>query len=242
MNYNRIDSALAFATEAHKDQKRRYTGEPYVDHCVCVAIEVSNIIEDEEVIMAALLHDTLEDTDTTHDQLVERFGERVANIVLDLTDVYTKQYFPELNRVERKKREANRLAAVCAEAKLIKTYDLMQNAIEIEQYDPKFAPVYFKERIDILRAMGNFQHELKGLHGKIQSNALWSGKIKNDLQYKVTRNKVKSLQDGLEQLTECPENVDPIIFQAMRDGVQSLIDKLQADIRAYEEAEQGINP
>ena len=107
---------------------------------------MSGFTEDEEVIAAAYLHDTLEDTDTTLDELVENFGERVAQFVHDLTDKYTKEEYPNLNRAERKHLEALRLKGVRPESKLIKYFDIMDNSSSIFHHDTRFAKKYLKEK------------------------------------------------------------------------------------------------
>ncbi|MBQ5972572.1 MAG: bifunctional (p)ppGpp synthetase/guanosine-3',5'-bis(diphosphate) 3'-pyrophosphohydrolase [Oscillospiraceae bacterium] len=80
----RIAEAYAFAAEAHKDQFRQ-SGEPYVTHALAVAEIVADMALDEDSVVAALLHDTVEDTSVTIRDIVDRFGETVAEIVDGLT-------------------------------------------------------------------------------------------------------------------------------------------------------------
>jgi guanosine-3',5'-bis(diphosphate) 3'-pyrophosphohydrolase len=85
----RLLQALDFAAERHSAQRRKGPdAAPYVNHLIEVASLVANLaqIEDEEVLMAAVLHDVLEDTPTTADEVVQRFGERVCRFVLALSD------------------------------------------------------------------------------------------------------------------------------------------------------------
>lgn len=145
-----IDKAMKFAAKKHKDQKRKYTGEPYYNHCVSVYTSVKNFTNNENVICAALLHDTIEDTETTYIDLGIEFGAEVAKYVEELTDVYTRESYPNLNRKERKFLEACRLKDISIEAKLIKYFDLMDNTITIIKYDSKFAETYLKEKQFIL--------------------------------------------------------------------------------------------
>jgi len=81
----KIARAQAFATAQHRGQKRR-SGEEYINHCIRVANICSQYTENETVIMAALLHDALEDTDTTACQLVDLFGVDVCSMVKALTN------------------------------------------------------------------------------------------------------------------------------------------------------------
>lgn len=75
-----FEKALLFAIEAHSGMKRK-SGEPYILHPIEVALIASKLTSDEEVISAAVLHDTVEDTDTTPDDILRNFGERVAYLV-----------------------------------------------------------------------------------------------------------------------------------------------------------------
>ena len=128
------EKAKKFAVEAHDsiNHLRKYTNEPYHVHVLAVAELVSTKTDDEEVLAAACLHDVLEDvapfkpeygTETIH----REFGERVLQLVVELTDVYTKENHPKLNRAKRKKLEADRLSQVSEEAKLIKRADIYDN-------------------------------------------------------------------------------------------------------------------
>lgn len=78
--------ADAFAAEKHRGQERRISKEPYVEHCRRVSRTVSLYTPDTNIIAAALLHDTLEDTETTYEELVKEFGAQVADMVRALTN------------------------------------------------------------------------------------------------------------------------------------------------------------
>lgn len=94
-----VQRALNFATEAHKGQFRFDGSTPYVEHCKRVMSNVQSALmerdrsdsntwssdNDEDILAASLLHDTLEDTSTTNEQLVAEFGENVARMVRDVT-------------------------------------------------------------------------------------------------------------------------------------------------------------
>jgi (p)ppGpp synthase/HD superfamily hydrolase len=112
-----------------------------------------------EVVAAAVLHDTLEDTDTTVEELQKRFGPTVASLVSELTDEYTKTAYPHLNRSQRKTLEAGRLAEASQSAKLIKLCDLIDNTRSIVEHDPDFATVYLREKAAVLEAMGYGENE-----------------------------------------------------------------------------------
>ena len=79
-----LEEAVAYAMDAHSEQKRA-TGEPYIIHPLAVAEILTELEMDQETLCAALLHDTVEDTGITKDEIAERFGEDVANMVDGVT-------------------------------------------------------------------------------------------------------------------------------------------------------------
>ena len=81
-----LEQAFKFADKAHDGQKRR-SGEPYITHPIEVAIILASLHMDAETIAAALLHDTIEDTDVTREDVIELFGEDVANLVEGVTKI-----------------------------------------------------------------------------------------------------------------------------------------------------------
>lgn len=82
----RIRIAYDFANEKHKGQKRKYSNENYITHPVQVMEILRKLTDDEDVLCAALLHDVLEDTDTTRESIIKWFGMRVLSIVEEVTD------------------------------------------------------------------------------------------------------------------------------------------------------------
>ena len=84
----RIRDAAIFSCEAHGNQKRQ-SGEPYIIHPYAVAEILISIRMDVDTVIAGLLHDTLEDTSTTYEDLVERFGQTVADLVEGETKIST---------------------------------------------------------------------------------------------------------------------------------------------------------
>lgn len=89
MNYQRLLNAANFAALKHIDQRRKNAaGTPYINHPIEVAEHLARVgnVDDEDILIAALLHDTIEDTATTYDEIVQLFGKRVADIVAECTD------------------------------------------------------------------------------------------------------------------------------------------------------------
>lgn len=149
-----LAKADRFAAMAHTGQVRKYTGDPYIVHPRAVAAKVAERGGTVDMIAAALLHDVLEDTPIDYDTLKEGFGQEVAYLVWELTDEYTTEAFPQLNRAVRKAMEATRLSKVSDAAKEIKLCDLMDNTSTIVEHDPHgFAPVYLREKAALLEKM-----------------------------------------------------------------------------------------
>ncbi len=92
-----LGAAEAFAAEGHSGQIRNYSGRPYIEHPRAVAALLREAGFDDEVLAAALLHDLIEDTEATSEQIHERFGERVG----DLVDVLSDD--PDIEPYERRK-------------------------------------------------------------------------------------------------------------------------------------------
>ena len=80
-----FDEAVRFAVEAHRGTERRGKGFPYIIHPMEAAAIVATMTKDQEMLAAAILHDTVEDTDVTIEQIRERFGDRVAMLVQNET-------------------------------------------------------------------------------------------------------------------------------------------------------------
>src|SRR5436309_13739399 len=105
--------ALAFAAHKHRDQRRKDAeASPYINHPIALADVLVNEggVTDIEVLCAALLHDTVEDTATTHDELVNAFGSRIARIVAEVTDDKS------LPKAERKRLPDEHAATLTSEA------------------------------------------------------------------------------------------------------------------------------
>ena len=82
-------SAIAFAADRHRNQRRKdVDASPYINHPIGLAhlLATTGGISDIVVLQAAVLHDTIEDTETTYEELVEKFGQDVASVVAEVTD------------------------------------------------------------------------------------------------------------------------------------------------------------
>lgn len=151
-----VDKAKAFATAAHEGQERKYDGSPYIVHPTAVAKMVASMTDDEEMVAAAYLHDVVEDTPVTGEEIHKLFGDRVAELVYDLTDQFTREMYPTFNRKKRKILEAKRLGVCPKDVQLIKICDMADNTKSIIKDDPGFASLFLKEKSYILEEMGYY--------------------------------------------------------------------------------------
>ena len=87
MPIDNLNRAIAFAAEKHAGKTRKGTSIPYIVHPMEAVVIVSTMTSDQELLAAAVLHDTMEDTDTTYEQLVQEFGKRVADLVAHESDM-----------------------------------------------------------------------------------------------------------------------------------------------------------
>lgn len=145
--------AEEFAIHWHGAQVRNYTGEPYWHHCRNVAQLVKTVSHTSEMVAAAWCHDTLEDTQCTREDVALVLGTQVAVLVEALTDEFTSERYPKLNRARRKEQERYRLAGVSPEAQTIKLADMLDNTRNIAQHDPNFWRVYRLEKLELLQLL-----------------------------------------------------------------------------------------
>ncbi len=126
--------ALAFAAYQHRAQRRKdVDASPYINHPIALANILSNEghVTDIEVITAAMLHDTIEDTDTTPEELEAEFGASIRDIVLDVTDDKS------LPKQVRKQKQVEHAAHACDQAKLVKLADKIANLRDVADCPPQ---------------------------------------------------------------------------------------------------------
>jgi len=155
-----LESIEQFAREAHGDQQRKYEPGPYIIHLVRVKNICLEYVKDDTIAAAALLHDVLEDTAITKQELFDFLqplagnrAQRVLDLVVELTDIYTKDNYPQWNRRKRKTREAERLSQISPEGQTIKYADILDNSATISKAEGDFAEVYLAEARTLMNAM-----------------------------------------------------------------------------------------
>ena len=156
--------ALSFAAHKHKDQRRRdVEASPYINHPITLANILCNEVHvtDNEVICAALLHDTVEDTDTTEAELGQEFGATICGIVMDVTDDKA------LGKAERKQLQIEHAAHISDQAKLVKLADKISNLRDMARCPPAGWDVERRrEYFDWAKAVID---RLRGVHGQLET-------------------------------------------------------------------------
>ena len=127
LNTELLDRAIIFAVKAHAGTERRGKGFPYIVHPMEAVEIVATITPDQELLAAAALHDTVEDTDVTIDQIREEFGERIVNLVASESDVMIQGVSEEDSWHARKQAAIDRLARAPHDAKIVALGDKLSN-------------------------------------------------------------------------------------------------------------------
>jgi guanosine-3',5'-bis(diphosphate) 3'-pyrophosphohydrolase len=135
--------ATEFAAHKHRTQRRKdANASPYINHPIALArvLRVDGGVDDPAVIAAALLHDTIEDTDTTHAELRAAFGARIAALVAEVTDDRN------LSKAERKRIQLDCAASVSKDAQQLKIADKLCNLRDILSSPPTNWPLFRKRQ------------------------------------------------------------------------------------------------
>jgi (p)ppGpp synthase/HD superfamily hydrolase len=152
----KIIEAYNYAKEKHGDKQRSFTKPPlpYFSHPKAVARILEHITHNETLIIAGLLHDTLEDTDATYDEIKEMFGEKIAKIVLEVSSDSNK-----VKELGKKHYLANKMLNMSDDALTVKLADRYHNVLFMEHDDVplKFIKKYWSETTYILFELQNRQ-------------------------------------------------------------------------------------
>lgn len=157
------DKVFEYAFDKHKDQVRKYTNEPYINHPINVAkwmglmaekltlgvkyISLDTIYKLQEV---AYLHDTVEDTDATFEEIEKEFGPYFKEMVYWLTNVSKPE---DGNRKVRKQIDAEHICQAPLDAIIVKLADIYDNCKDIVDNDPAFAKKYLEEKHTLLKML-----------------------------------------------------------------------------------------
>lgn len=125
---DRLQEARLFAKEAHKDQKRKMSNEPYYSHLIEVSEILMTLTDDEDTVIAGLLHDVLEDTERTAEDIENSFGSRVLSLVMAETEDVSNKDKSSENWIYRKRKSLEELERVeDIEAKKLWLADKLSN-------------------------------------------------------------------------------------------------------------------
>jgi GTP diphosphokinase / guanosine-3',5'-bis(diphosphate) 3'-diphosphatase len=154
--------ATAFAADKHRNQRRKdEEASPYINYPVALANLLAQAgVGDTTVLAAALLHDTIEDTDATVEELMGAFGEKITTVVLEVTDDKS------LPKAERKRLQIQHATHLSTAAKLVKLADKICNLRDVSQSPPKDWPLERKrEYFDWARQVVD---GLRGIHARLE--------------------------------------------------------------------------
>jgi (p)ppGpp synthase/HD superfamily hydrolase len=158
--FAKLAHGLVLNGQGELGQRRKGSNEPYTKHLSEVARLVAENGGDEAQVAAAWLHDVVEDTPVPLSHIRTVFGADVAKLVQELTDEFTKQNYPGLNRRQRKRKELVRLSKISDRAKTIKYADFVSNLESVSVLGSNFGEVYTREVAD---ALGRMQGGDEGL-------------------------------------------------------------------------------
>ena len=127
LNTDLLDRAIIFAVQAHHNTERRGKGFPYIVHPMEAVEIVATITSDQELLAAAALHDTIEDTDVTVEDIRREFGDRVAELVHAESDQFTEGVSEEESWHDRKQAAIDRLRDASHDAKIVALGDKLSN-------------------------------------------------------------------------------------------------------------------
>jgi guanosine-3',5'-bis(diphosphate) 3'-pyrophosphohydrolase len=156
-------SALSFAAYKHRNQRRKdVEASPYINHPIALAhvLSVEGNVWDQKVLIAAVLHDTLEDTKTTVGELRRKFGKKIARIVIEVTDD------KKLHKSVRKRLQIEHAPTLSKPAKLVKLADKICNLRDVVSSPPTKWPL--KRRRKYFDWAKSVVDGLRGVHPRLE--------------------------------------------------------------------------
>ena len=156
--------ALAFAADKHRNQRRKDAeASPYINHPIMLAkiLSVEGGVEDGLVLCAAVLHDTIEDTETSYPELAEQFGREIAEVVREVTDDKS------LPKAERKQLQIDHAPQLSRAAKLVKLADKIANLRDVADHPPSQWPL--ERRREYFDWAKRVVDRLRGTHDRLEA-------------------------------------------------------------------------
>jgi len=165
----RLLGAVRFAAERHRDDRRKgETAAPYINHPIAVAEQLAahGLGEDIELLMAAVLHDVIEDTDATFEDVRDAFGARVAGIVQEVSEDKS------LEKEARRRLVVDTIGHKSHAARLVKLSDLIANVHDVIHHPPQWA---LERKLNYLRRAEQIAAAVAGTHADLET--MLSGEI-----------------------------------------------------------------
>ena len=213
-----VERAYKVAYKAHEKQKRK-SGEPYIIHPICVAIILAELELDKETIMAGLLHDVVEDTETTHEDIVRDFGEEVAQLVDGVTKLGQLSYSKDKIEVQAENLRKMFLAmAKDIRVILIKLADRLHNMRTMQFMRPEKQKEKSRETMDIYAPIA---HRLGISKIKVELDDLALRYLKPDVYEDLERSLDSAKEEREAFIQEIVEEVKGHIDRA---GIKAEID------------------
>jgi guanosine-3',5'-bis(diphosphate) 3'-pyrophosphohydrolase len=156
--------ALAFAADKHRNQRRKDAeASPYINHPIMLAkiLSVEGGVEDGLVLCAAVLHDTIEDTETSYEELAGGFGREIADVVREVTDDKS------LPKAERKQLQIDHAPQLSRAAKLVKLADKIANLRDVADHPPAQWPL--ERRREYFDWAKRVVDGLRGTHERLEA-------------------------------------------------------------------------
>lgn len=176
-------AALSFAAYKHRNQRRKDTAKtPYINHPIAVANILLNEagITDEVVLISALLHDTVEDTETSFEEIEQQFGTQIKNVVAEVTDDKS------LPRAKRKQAQIDHASKLSDRAQLVKLADKTANLRDMASAPPDG---WSASRVDDYLEWGKqVIDQIRGRHAQLEAlfdMAYKAGKARNNIQNNI---------------------------------------------------------
>ena len=144
------EKALTFARNKHENQVRKFNGEPYVNHPIRVANIVKEFTSNEDMLAAALLHDTIEDTNATIEDIKLEFNDNIANMVWGLTS--DKDQIKKIGKTNYLSEKLNKMSS---DELLIKLADRLDNVSDLSSEQQKWSTEYSLQTNNIILSLNN---------------------------------------------------------------------------------------
>lgn len=234
----KVTNSMVLATKAHEGQFRKYNGLPYVTHPMRVAFALATYPTVKiPHICAAMLHDTLEDTKITHQEIIDAAGDEALNLVIELTN--TTHDLKKIPRRDRKRLDWERLSKVSFWAKIIKMFDRIDNLRDMVNAQVGFKKLYVEESLELLKVVGDAD-----LHIAAQVAAAgkalydWRDFHNSELLGKQNGTEIESARHGIGYMTSVVKDGQDVKLMVFKERTFEITSSPQNEFRLMRETGQ----